>query len=501
LLEATLLERERQEAEAVKVARQALEAAEAPQRPRAQRALADLLVTNDEGRTEAVALYRELLPAAPPEEAPAVRVRLGKALLAAGRAAEAAEALAPFSVGQAVPGQSAAQLGLLLAEVPFAAGEHLEGLAVLAELKQRVPEAEEAIEERARRFRRDLGTGDLAGIVSKALREQLEARLSELAGEAALLERMRVRLARSREALAGRMESILAGRTEIDEDVLEQVEELLITADVGVQTTMAIMEKLGKEVRGGRLRRPDELQGALRAMMLDILRQSSGRVELQGAGPSVILMVGVNGAGKTTTIAKLAHRFREEGKSVLLVAGDTFRAGAIEQLQIWADRVGVPLIRQQEGSDPSAVAFDGMAAAKSRKADVVIIDTAGRLQTKSNLMDELRKIVRIIQKQQEGAPHETLLVLDGTAGQNALSQAKLFGEAADLTGIVLTKLDGTAKGGIVLSIANERRLPIKLIGIGERMTDLRDFDPDLFVEALFGRKVEPGVSKRETRGD
>jgi fused signal recognition particle receptor len=385
----------------------------------------------------------------------------------------------------------------LLADVHFARGEHLRGLDVLTRLKAQAPEADEAVEERARRFRHELATGELEGLVSPKLRAELETRLSALVGEAALLERMRIRLALSRESLIGRMEQILAGRDAVDDETLDELEELLITSDVGAQTSLAIVGKLRKQVAGGRLTTPDELRRELREQMLAILGQSSGRLELRPGPPTVILMVGVNGAGKTTTIAKLAHRFREEGRSVLLVAGDTFRAGAIEQLQIWADRVGVPLIRQQEGSDPSAVAFDGMQAARSRKADVVIVDTAGRLQTKVNLMDELRKIVRVLTRNLEGAPHEVLLVLDGTSGQNALSQARLFSEAAPVSGIVLTKLDGTAKGGIILSIANEMRIPIKLIGIGERMTDLRDFEPALFVEALFGDgKAQPVVSKK-----
>ena len=500
LLEAELLALERQGTEALATARAALEMAPGGNaRARSLRGLADLLASTPEGQQEAAGHYRTLLEIGAPDESPALRVRLGRVLLADRRAAEALDVIEPLMLGQDLPGASAVEVGLLRAEAHVAAGELAAALDLLTELKRIAPQSEEAVEERARQFRRELSTGELPGLISPALRATLEEKLSGLVGEAALLERMRIRLARSRESLVGRLEQVLSGRGRVDEGVLDELEELLITADVGVQTSTAILEKLRTELGHGRVQTVDELKSELRQLMLDILRKASGRLELTSPPPMVILMVGVNGAGKTTTIAKLAHRFREEGKSVLLVAADTFRAGAIEQLQVWADRLGVPLIRQQEGSDPSAVAFDGAQAARSRQADVVIIDTAGRLQTKVNLMEELKKIVRVISRQIEGAPHEVLLVLDGTAGQNALSQARLFAEAAAVTGIVLTKLDGTAKGGTILAIANEMRMPIKLIGIGERMTDLRDFDAELFVEALFGERTEAEVSKMSTR--
>lgn len=496
LLEAELLALERQGAEALATARRALDlAGGGAARARSLRGLADLLAATPEGQQEAAEHYRTLLEIGSAEDGPVLRFKLGRVLLADRRAAEALDVIEPLVLGQELPGASAVEVGLLRAEAHIAAAEHGAALDLLAELKRLAPQAEEAVEERARRFRRELASGELPGLISPALRAELEAKLSALAGEAALLERMRMRLARSRESLVGRLEQVISGRGQVDEEMLDQIEELLITADVGVQTSMAMLEKLRKQ----RLQSPEELKDALRGLMLEILRQSCGRLELRPEPPTVILMAGVNGAGKTTTIAKLAYRFREEGKSVLLVAGDTFRAGAIEQLQVWADRLGVPLIRQQEGSDPSAVAFDGAQAARARKADVVIIDTAGRLQTKVNLMEELKKIVRVLGRQIEGAPHEVLLVLDGTAGQNALSQARLFSEAAAVTGLVLTKLDGTAKGGIILSIANEMRLPIQFIGIGERMTDLREFDPELFVEALFGQRTAAEVSKKASR--
>jgi fused signal recognition particle receptor len=282
---------------------------------------------------------------------------------------------------------------------------------------------------------------------------------------------------------------------EITEDIWEDLETLLIQADLGVDTTVALVERLRDRVRDERLKKPqyvyDALQEELVAILLKPERDLQGRVAAshQGAAdedrPYVILVVGVNGVGKTTTIAKLAKYYRDQGRSVVIGAGDTFRAAAIDQLEIWGQRVGAPVIRHEPGADPGAVVFDAVEAAKARGTDVLIIDTAGRLHTKVNLMEELRKVKRIIQKQLPGAPDETLLVLDATTGQNGLIQAKVFTEVAEVSDVAVAKLDGTAKGGIVFAIARELGLPIRFVGTGEKITDLAEFDAHQFVRALF----------------
>jgi len=296
--------------------------------------------------------------------------------------------------------------------------------------------------------------------------------------------RLKQGLAKTRSGLIGKMDQLFAMR-EIDEDVYEELEAILVQADVGVETTLKLMDELRTEVKERRLKQASELKPVLAELMERILVQHSGKIAPASGQPTVILVVGVNGAGKTTTIGKLAHRYKSEGRRVLLGAGDTFRAAAIEQLEIWAERVGVEMIKHQEGSDPAAVAFDSVQAGKARNADVVIIDTAGRLQNKTNLMKELSKIYRVVEKELGRPADEVLLVVDATTGQNALSQAKHFSEAVPVTGVALTKLDSTAKGGIVVAIASELGIPIKLIGIGEKYDDLRDFDPQDFVSALF----------------
>lgn len=293
-------------------------------------------------------------------------------------------------------------------------------------------------------------------------------------------------LAKTRTALVERVEELITRRKKIDEEFYEELEEILIGADVGVNTVMELIEDLRAEVKKRKIEEASQLQPVLSEKLIGLLggdRDNSLRMAEDGI--TVILFVGVNGVGKTTTIGKLAHRFKSEGKSVLLAAGDTFRAGAIEQLEVWGQRVGVDVIRQQAGSDPAAVMYDAVHAAKQRKVDVLLCDTAGRLQNKNNLMEELNKIFRVIQREIPGAPHEVLLVLDANTGQNALSQAKLFGEKSGVTGLVLTKLDSTAKGGIVIAIRNELSLPVKLVGLGEKMGDLQTFDSEQFVHALF----------------
>ena len=299
-----------------------------------------------------------------------------------------------------------------------------------------------------------------------------------------LIDKLRQGLLRTRDALNTPIEDILRGRV-LDDAVLEELEEVLLGADVGVSATMEIIEHLRE--RGRELRDPAQVKGFIKAEMAAMLGAAMPLVpDGVDKKPFVILVAGVNGVGKTTTIGKLASRFTGQGRGVMLAAADTFRAAAIEQLQIWADRAGTQLVKHKSGSDPAAVAFDAVEAAAHRGLDVVIVDTAGRLHTKAPLMEELKKVKRVVAKAAPGAPHEVLLVLDATTGQNALSQARTFDEALGVSGIVLTKLDGTAKGGIVLAIQKELGIPVRLIGIGEGLEDLRDFQPEEFVEALFG---------------
>jgi fused signal recognition particle receptor len=294
-------------------------------------------------------------------------------------------------------------------------------------------------------------------------------------------------LAKTRDAFVGKVEELFSRRKKIDEEFFEELEEILIGADVGVNTVMGLIDELRAEVKKRKIEQPSELRPILSEKLVSMLQGNDQEVGLKESpnGITVILFVGVNGVGKTTTIGKLAWRYKQQGKKVLLAAGDTFRAGAIEQLEVWGERVGVDVIKQESGSDPAAVMFDAVVAAKKRNIDVLICDTAGRLQNKVNLMEELSKIHRVIQREIPGAPHETLLVLDATTGQNALQQAKMFGEKSGVTGLVLTKLDGTAKGGIVIAIRNELSLPVKFVGLGEKMDDLQEFDADQFVHALF----------------
>jgi fused signal recognition particle receptor len=296
-------------------------------------------------------------------------------------------------------------------------------------------------------------------------------------------ERLKEGLTKTRKGFIEKVESIFTGG-KIDEETLEELEEILITSDIGTKATAEIMAVIREKVNKGEVRDASSVKELLKKEMIAILGHSQPLV-VYGNRPFVILAVGVNGVGKTTTIGKLASRFQSQGFSVLLAAGDTFRAAGIEQLEIWAERAGTQIVKHQHGSDPAAVAFDAIVAAKNRGTDVVIVDTAGRLHTKINLMEELKKVRRTIEKAMPDAPHEILLVVDATTGQNALRQAELFNEAIGITGIALTKLDGTAKGGIVLAIKKGLGIPMRLIGVGEGIDDLRDFDPKEFVEALF----------------
>lgn len=301
-----------------------------------------------------------------------------------------------------------------------------------------------------------------------------------------LFQRLKARLSRTRNNLANGLANILLGRKQIDDDLLEELETLLLTADVGVDAARRIIDELTGRVKRRELSDPEALGRELRAALAAILEAADQPVtEVPAGSPRVILMVGINGAGKTTTIGKLAKRFRDEGKSVMLAAGDTFRAAAVEQLQSWGERNQVPVVAQHTGADAASVIYDALQAARSRGTDVLIADTAGRLHTKSNLMDELAKIARVMKKIDSAAPHEVWLVVDGTTGQNALNQAVEFHKSVGLTGIVITKLDGTAKGGILFAIADRLQLPIRYIGIGESADDLRPFEPEQFVAALF----------------
>ncbi len=299
------------------------------------------------------------------------------------------------------------------------------------------------------------------------------------------LQRLREGLARTRAGFAERVDAILGGHGRIDEEVYEGLEEALIQADTGVATTMRIMDALRERVRTEHPRDAAGVKALLQQEILSVLKPVAKPLAVKPAGLTAMLIVGVNGAGKTTTVGKLAYRFRQAGKRVVVGAADTFRAAAIEQLQAWGERSGATVIAHQAGADPAAVAFDAAQAAIARDADVLLVDTAGRLQTRTNLMEELKKVHRVLKERLEGDLSEGLLVLDATTGQNGISQARLFGQAVPLTGIVLTKLDGTAKGGIVIAIAGELGLPVKLVGVGEGVDDLQDFDPDAFVRALF----------------
>lgn len=297
--------------------------------------------------------------------------------------------------------------------------------------------------------------------------------------------RLKDGLARTRSSFVAKIDTLLSSHKQINEELFEELEEVLIQADVGVETTLRLVDEVRATVKAKGITDPAEVRPVLQETILEILSSHTDTLSLPDTSPAVIMVVGVNGAGKTTTIGKLAYRFKSQGLKVILGAADTFRAAAIEQLEIWAERVGVDIIKHQPGADPAAVAFDTIQAGRARQCDVAIIDTAGRLQTKTNLMQELAKIGRVIEREMGGKSAEVLLVVDATTGQNALSQAKLFSEAVSVSGLVLTKLDGTAKGGIIIAIASELGLPVTMIGIGEAYDDLRDFEPNEFVAALF----------------
>src|SRR5690606_6133338 len=306
-------------------------------------------------------------------------------------------------------------------------------------------------------------------------------------------EKFKSGLAKTRESFAGKVNDLIARYRKVDEDFFDELEEILIQADVGFDTVLELTDELKMEVKRRNIQDANEVKEVIMEKLVDIYVGSETELtmlNIQEDGLTVILFVGVNGVGKTTTIGKLAYKFKQEGKKVLLAAGDTFRAGAIDQSVVRGSRAGVEVIKHSEGSDPAAVIYDAIQAAKSRKADILLCDTAGRLQNKVNLMKELEKVKRVIEREVPGAPHEVLLVLDATTGQNALVQAKQFKEATDVTGIVLTKLDGTAKGGIVIAIRKELNIPVKMVGLGEGMEDLQSFNPEQYVYGLFAELGE-----------
>ncbi|WP_096435438.1 signal recognition particle-docking protein FtsY [Alteribacter populi] len=309
-------------------------------------------------------------------------------------------------------------------------------------------------------------------------------------------------LSKTRDSFVGQMNELVKNYRKVDEEFFEELEDILISADVGVHTVMVLIDELKEEAKRQNIKDAKDIQPVISEKLAELLQKSEDETELNMQDEmTVILFVGVNGVGKTTTIGKLAHKFKQEGKKVVLAAGDTFRAGAIEQLEVWGERVGVNVIKQQAGSDPAAVMYDAIQSAKSRKADVLLCDTAGRLQNKVNLMNELEKVKRVIQREIPDAPHEVLLVLDATTGQNAMSQAKTFGKATDVSGIVLTKLDGTAKGGIVLAIRHELDIPVKLVGLGEGMDDLQEFDAEQYVHGLFAEVLEQAEAPTEDNSE
>lgn len=307
-------------------------------------------------------------------------------------------------------------------------------------------------------------------------------------GKKSFFQKLKEGLANTREGMVGRIESVVTGRKEFDEDMLEELEEALILSDIDMDTTEKIIKELRQDISRLSIKTADKLMQQIQNIVAYFLSTESGNELLEDL-PLVILMVGVNGTGKTTSMAKIAHRLQQEGKSVMFAAADTFRAAAAEQLEIWGERVGVPVIRHGEGADPSAVIYDACQSAKARGIDVLICDTAGRLQTKRNLMNELGKMSKVIDREYPEASRETLLVLDAATGKNAISQAEQFNEAAEITGIVLTKLDGTAKGGIAITLTDRFNIPVKFVGVGEGMEDLQEFNPDDFAEALFAGSV------------
>ncbi|WP_313891293.1 signal recognition particle-docking protein FtsY [Psychrobacillus sp.] len=336
----------------------------------------------------------------------------------------------------------------------------------------------------------------------KKLKEKMMGSTEETVETVSITNKFKDGLAKTRDQFTSKVNDLVAKYRKVDEDFFEELEEVLLQADVGFETIMELMDALRFEVQRKNIKDTAGIQSVISEKLVEIYEAGDENIielNLQEEGLTVILVVGVNGVGKTTTIGKLANRFKNEGRKVMLAAGDTFRAGAIDQLQVWGDRVGVEVIKQAEGSDPAAVMYDALSAAKTRNVDVLICDTAGRLQNKVNLMNELEKIHRVISREIPNAPHEVLLALDATTGQNALVQAQTFKEATNVTGIVLTKLDGTAKGGIVLAIRKKLHIPVKFVGLGEQMDDLQPFDAEKYVYGLFAEGLEAESNVEEDK--
>ena len=352
--------------------------------------------------------------------------------------------------------------------------------SVEVEEKQEIKEEEEVAVETEEVEAIDEST---EAVEEEIVKEVVEEKTEEV--KVSLFERLKQGLTKAKQGITDKVDQVLKSYTKVDEDLLEEIEEILITADVGVETTMYIIDKLTDAIKTKKITDPQDVKGELKLIIEEILTNDNSTLDVSHS-PSIIIMVGVNGVGKTTTIGKLASRYKKEGKKVLIAAGDTFRAAAIDQLEVWANRSGVDIIKHQEGADPGAVIFDSIKAAKARNIDLLICDTAGRLHNKANLMNELSKVFKIIDRAYPEAKKEVLLVVDATTGQNAVSQAKSFKQVCDITGLVLTKLDGTAKGGVILAVKSEVDVPVKLIGVGEKMEDLQDFDAKAFSEALFG---------------
>ena len=352
--------------------------------------------------------------------------------------------------------------------------------SVEVEEKQEIKEEEEVAVETEEVEAIDEST---EAVEEEIVKEVVEEKTEEV--KVSLFERLKQGLTKAKQGITDKVDQVLKSYTKVDEDLLEEIEEILITADVGVETTMYIIDKLTDAIKTKKITDPQDVKGELKLIIEEILTNDNSTLDVSHS-PSIIIMVGVNGVGKTTTIGKLASRYKKEGKKVLIAAGDTFRAAAIDQLEVWANRSGVDIIKHQEGADPGAVIFDSIKAAKARNIDLLICDTAGRLHNKANLMNELSKVFKIIDREYPEAKKEVLLVVDATTGQNAVSQAKRFKQVCDITGLVLTKLDGTAKGGVILAVKSEVDVPVKLIGVGEKMEDLQDFDAKAFSEALFG---------------
>jgi len=358
----------------------------------------------------------------------------------------------------------------------------LNGEEIAEEITEEI--VEETVEEPVEEIIEEPAEEITEEIVEETVEEPVEEEIEETATKKSFWGRLKTGLSKTRSALFAPVDSLLKAFTRVDEDLLEELEEILISADVGFTSTEEIMDELRERIKDGRLKEKEQVMTALREIMTDMIGQSQPLTLT--TTPSVLLVIGVNGAGKTTSIGKISKRLRLQGKKVVVAAADTFRAAAIDQLAVWCERARVDMVKQSEGSDPAAVVFDAIAAAKKKQADVLIIDTAGRLQNKKNLMNELAKIDRVIDRELPGACRETLLVLDATTGQNAVSQAKEFSQAARITGITLNKLDGTAKGGIIISIKRELGIPVKFIGVGEKIDDMQEFDAEDFVSALFG---------------